>query len=239
MSEKVWNRNAATRRGGRLVKSILPLALILSFSLPAIGGSGCKQPKEEVELSIIDPLFEFPIYFRGTIDENYTVSCGSAVAGTTSSSTTTETGTGTGTTTSGSYIITSYYTFISRFVGENTGEIMSMKYTYYPDRDSYSLTPQTTTYNTCQTDDRVNCSSTGIYSCPTVDYIHCGGEEYFAYYNPLSNYSFLAETGIINWSRGFNLSDDSTSVQSIELELDFINKEGTVFQGEVSCVSNN
>ena len=208
------------------------MLIILLFALIA-----CQEDNENGEGTVLGPAAAdaaIPGLFRfwGDIRSDLVSSCGTASAATTTGTTTTTTTPMTRETanTATAYNISSFYTF-------TWGETMLLKYVYYTNRDKFNLVPlQTET--TCKTNDYIHCVNAGtdaLYICTTTDMVNCGGAQTFTFISP--SLKFQGRTGTIEWTK-FSLNDESTAVNQANLKINMISAEGSVFVGEVSCISD-
>ena len=220
-------------------------ALTLSSMMMA---GGCTEDKETAYATLVGAAITNNVFtFYGEVDNTLVSSCGTAAAVTAAATTTTGT-TSTSTTSTApaptKFKISSFYVFNNEIVDGVTipqTATMLLKYTYNTKQDSFGLTPTSSSTSTCETRDFIKCETGGPFTCATTDSQTCGGESAFIFSNTLANpvITFEAYTGTIDWSRGFNLNSDSSAVSSLDLELRFVNKEGTAaFVGGVRCTSS-
>ena len=221
------------------------LSGVALLALLALGSCNKDETIESQFLGPIDGVIGLNTFY-GEVDNTLTTSCGTATAATSSGSSTSTGDSGSSggsSSTPTSYKIVSYYTFnndLSGFTLPYTGNLL-LKYTYYTDRDTFSMAPTSSSTTTCTTSDNINCDSTGSFTCETADNITCGGTEAFIFTRSFnvqqSAYTFTATTGTLDWSKGYNLNDGKSAVSSANLKFSMISSDGSVFIGEVNCVS--
>jgi len=231
------------------------IALILSLlSLPVLLLS-CENDKSNPFESLLfgTAISNAGMYLyslNGTINGDLNQTCGSVSPVSTSTTTSTTT-----TTTPSTYKIESYYYIdIAKNPMTFNYPLMTatlvLRYKYDKQQTKFSLNPLNTTFTTCNTKDNINCDTTGTLVCETVDNIKCGGADTFIFTQPAQtvtiggqtyNYpaiSFQAYTGTIDWQKGFTLNSAKTLVKYSKLKFNMVAKDGTGFQGSITCIDN-
>lgn len=121
---------------------------------------------------------------------------------------------------------------------------MLLKYVYSSTKNEFTLSPLTTSTQTCRTTDFINCNTAADVggTCETSDGIKCGGTQAFIFAGTLPGYPssvfFQAKTGTINWQDGYALSADNSLVQYAALRFTMIASDGSIFTGKATCVSD-
>ena len=116
---------------------------------------------------------------------------------------------------------------------------MILRYTYNIYRTKYSLTPISTTSQTCSTTDGITCDGVGPLTCKTADGITCGLSKTMIFVSTWQGIQFTASSGSISWKDGFTLTNDNSTVQYANLELNLVDDSGTIFRGTVVCQSDS
>jgi hypothetical protein len=217
-------------------KNCLALSAIILLALNA----SCKKEENRAEITALGPLLAaigYPVYILdGTLNLDYSQSCGSAVQESTGS------GSGSGSTSQATYKIDAFYyidvgksdfTFNYPLLTAN----LTMRFKYDPARTSYSFNPLNTVFTQCSTKDSISCDTTGTLLCDTVDGIKCGGVDAFIFTSGSQNIAFQAYTGTIDWSNGLTLNSQNTAIQYSSLEFSMIAENGSIFRGKISCSS--
>lgn len=191
--------------------------------------TGCSQANDEADLQLFGPTSELlPLMLE--IDKDLTADCGEA-GSSSSSSGTSESSTSSSSGSTSKYDIESYYQF-------QYGEFLLMRYTYDENRNKFTLSPTTSTIQTCQTSDGINCDNVGTQTCETADNIKCGGSKTVIYSVPYRNVNFQAISGTIDYSDGFSIDTTSGIVDRARLELNVVDRAGNVLSGSISCTSS-
>gem|GEM_PF-1264613 len=181
----------------------------------------CTNAKDEGELTVLGPDGGFT-YFKGDLNMNLMSNCGTATA-----QTTTGTGSGSGSsTTKNLWDIESYFIF-------TYGEFIFTRFTYSKLKNSYSLTPSTTSTSTCNTIDGIYCNASGTLTCETADSVRCGGTKSFIFSGGTPTTVFQAVTGTIDYQ--MNVDENNNVVRNADLEFEMIDKSGRIMQGEIHC----
>lgn len=191
--------------------------------------SGCNEDTDQGEIQLFGPAVTLIPYVHN-INKDLTADCGSATAASnTSSGEQAGSGSSSGTTTR--YDIESYYQF-------EFGETLLLRYLYDENRVRFTLSPTTSTIQTCQTTDGINCDGVGTQTCETADNIQCGGATTVLYTNPAQNIQFQAVSGTINYRDGFSIDTTSGIVDFKRIEIEVIDRAGNVLKAKVNCQSN-
>lgn len=224
------------------------LVLISLLMMAPVLSAGCSNDDDEDNLAalLVSATGDVSTYqFYGKVDPDLTSSCGSTSTTSSSSKVSTTDDTTTTTTTSTIYDITSYYIFTS---GESAitfnypinEATMYLKYKYNSTRDSFSLTPLTTSTSTCYTTDYINCNgSSGNPTCETADSLKCGGTYAFIFVSENPAVTFQAQSGSLDWSKTFRLDSGESSVARIDMTFSMVSADGTFFDGEIECNEND
>lgn len=179
----------------------------------------CTNAKDEGELTVLGPDGGFT-YFKGDLNMNLMSNCGTATAQTT-------TGSGSGSsTTKNLWDIESYFIF-------TYGEFIFTRFTYSKLKNSYSLTPSTTSTSTCNTIDGIYCNASGTLTCETADSVRCGGTKSFIFSGGTPATVFQAVTGTVDYQ--MNVDESNNVVRNADLEFEMIDKSGRILQGEIHC----
>jgi len=193
----------------RAITAIALLAVMLS----------CTNAKDEGELTVLGPDGGYT-YFKGDLNMNLMSNCGTATAQTT-------TGSGSGSsTTKNLWDIESYFIF-------TYGEFIFTRFTYSKLKNSYSLTPSTTSTSTCNTIDGIYCNASGTLTCETADSVRCGGTKSFIFSGGTPATVFQAVTGTVDYQ--MNVDESNNVVRNADLEFEMIDKSGRILQGEIHC----
>lgn len=199
-------------RGLPFRRAIIAIALIALLV-------SCTNAKDEGELTVLGRDGGYT-YFKGDLNMNLMSDCGKATAQTT-------TGSGSGSsTTKNVWDIESYFIF-------TYGEFIFTRFTYSKLKNSYSLTPSTTSTSTCNTIDGIYCNSSGTLTCETADNVRCGGTKSFIFSGGLPATVFQAVTGTIDYQ--MSVDENNNTVRSADLEFEMIDSQGRILQGEVHC----
>lgn len=199
-------------RGLPFRRAIIAIALIAVLL-------SCTNAKDEGELTVLGPDGGYT-YFKGDLNMNLMSNCGTATAQTT-------TGGGSGSsTTKNLWDVESYFIF-------TYGEFIFTRFTYSKLKNSYSLTPSTTSTSTCNTIDGIYCNSSGTLTCETADNVRCGGTKSFIFSGGLPATVFQAVTGTIDYQ--MSVDENNNTVRSADLEFEMIDSQGRILQGEVHC----
>ncbi len=230
----------------------------LLIGLIAAGLFGCQNESEdEAAMSMLGPLADQTklaiagyFYFEGNVDLERTTSCGTAAVPS-SSTTTTDTGSTSSSSSSSSsssetsdptkFNIDSFWYFQSGTGSYkwNSGT-MVLRFLFNENKESFTLNPVTSNASTCFTADGINCngsSDNGNPECTTLDNVKCGGEQTFIYTNEDPEFSFQANSGTIDYQRGFNLDDNNEAVALAKIDFSMLATDGTIFQGKANCRS--
>ncbi|PKL30597.1 MAG: hypothetical protein CVV45_16710 [Spirochaetae bacterium HGW-Spirochaetae-10] len=179
----------------------------------------CTNAKDEGELTVLGPDGGYT-YFKGDLNMNLMSNCGTATAQTT-------TGSGSGSsTTKNLWDIESYFIF-------TYGEFIFTRFTYSKLKNSYSLTPSTTSTSTCNTIDGIYCNASGTLTCETADSVRCGGTKSFIFSGGTPATVFQAVTGTVDYQ--MNVDESNNVVRNADLEFEMIDKSGRILQGEIHC----
>jgi hypothetical protein len=207
------------KKDTRMLSRGLPFRrAIIAIALLAVMLS-CTNAKDEGELTVLGPDGGYT-YFKGDLNMNLMSNCGTATAQTT-------TGGGSGSsTTKNLWDVESYFIF-------TYGEFIFTRFTYSKLKNSYSLTPSTTSTSTCNTIDGIYCNSSGTLTCETADNVRCGGTKSFIFSGGLPATVFQAVTGTIDYQ--MSVDENNNTVRSADLEFEMIDSQGRILQGEVHC----
>ncbi|EHQ05618.1 hypothetical protein [Leptonema illini] len=207
------------KKDTRMLSRGLPFRrAIIAIALIAVLLS-CTNAKDEGELTVLGPDGGYT-YFKGDLNMNLMSNCGTATAQTT-------TGGGSGSsTTKNLWDVESYFIF-------TYGEFIFTRFTYSKLKNSYSLTPSTTSTSTCNTIDGIYCNSSGTLTCETADNVRCGGTKSFIFSGGLPATVFQAVTGTIDYQ--MSVDENNNTVRSADLEFEMIDSQGRILQGEVHC----
>ena len=232
-------------------------SILIGVALCAVTAlAACDNSDDEAEATMIGPLADSAnlsalaglniFYFIGTVDLERTSSCGSASpASTTSSSTdssdSSSSSSSSSSTSSTKFDIDSFWYFQT---GEGTFSwdtgTLTMRFEYNQNKESFTLNPVDASASTCFTADGINCngsSDNGNPECVTLDNVKCGGEQTFIYTNEDPEFTFQANSGTIEYNRGFNLDDSNEAVSIAKIDFSMIAEDGTIFQGKADCRS--
>lgn len=191
---------------------------IIAIALLAVMLS-CTNAKDEGELTVLGPDGGYT-YFKGDLNMNLMSDCGKATAQTSASS-------GSGSSTEKKmWDIESYFIF-------TYGEFIFTRFTYNKSKTSFSLTPSTSSTNTCNTIDGIYCNSSGTLTCETADNQRCGGNQSFIFSGGTPFTVFQAKTGTIDYL--MNVDDASGIVRNADLEFEMIDSQGRIMKGEIHC----
>lgn len=217
--------------------NLLCIRAIFASALVLFLYGACTNDEERADALLLGPaasgvggLYQF----IAEVDNTLTSTCGSASSGTSESGDSSESSDSSSSSNSNSdtYAINSFYQF-------ETGETLFMKYDYDRRKESFRLTPVTSSVQTCFTTDFINCNGVdGNPTCETTDGVSCGGSNTFIFTSLVPVLSFQAQSGIIKWDRGFRLNGEQNEVAFADLEFEMVGN-GSVFSGRVTCISGN
>jgi len=195
----------------------------LAIGLIAVVLLSCAQATDEGELTVLGPDGGFS-FFKGDLNMNLMSDCGKATAQTTTGS---GSGSGSGTsTTKNIWNIESYFIF-------TYGEFIFTRFTYSKLKTSFSLTPSTSSTNTCNTIDGIYCNPVGTLTCETADSQRCGGTQSFIFSGGTPFTVFQAKTGTIDYQ--MNVDEANGIVRNADLEFEMIDSQGRIMKGEIHC----
>ncbi len=218
------------------VRDIIKMTLTAGLLL---FGAACST-NENAEAQIFGPGVSAHgsiFYFWGTVDSSLTAQCGTATVPTSTTDGTSSNTSGTEAKDSTKFNIVSTYTFTDTLLSQ--GQQMILRYTYNSTQTKFTLSSANTSSQTCTTSNGITCSSSGTLTCSTADNVNCGGSSAFIFSSRNPSVTFNASTGTIDWTKGLVLTDDNSAVASAILSFDMISSDGTAFQGEVTCISDD
>lgn len=204
------------KKVARMLSGGLPIRQAIITLLAVL--LSCTNAKDGGELTVLGSDGGYT-YFKGDLNMNLMSNCGTATPQTT-------TGSSESSTTKNLWDIESYFIF-------TYGEFIFTRFTYSKLKNSYTLTPSTTSTSTCNTIDGIYCNSSGTLTCETADNVRCGGTKSFIFSGGLPSTVFQAVTGTIDYQ--MSLDENTNTVSSADLEFEMIDSKGRILRGEVHC----